>query len=196
MFLQRDHTMDKFVRIYYSAVAHRCTLQARLYHLCDNQFGTRNHGADISSSHRPIHSPSTWGLLRLSLSRQEKVVEKEEEEEEPCPQLRNQEEVLRWLLPSAAFLPQSRMEKSPPLHWAEETAVRRPQRRAGPCWTQGCRVEQCTGKQVPWHYMSQCRLQITHRALVISINTDQEADWPVIPYFVCLWMTEHWLKVE
>lgn len=141
MFLQRDHTMDKFVRIYYSAVAHRCTLQARLYHLCDNQFGTRNHGAAISSFHSPLHSLFTWGLLRLSLSRQEKVVE---EEEERCPQLRNQEEVLRWLLPSAALLPQSCMEKSPPLHWAEETVVRRPQKRAEH-FAEHRAAEQCTG---------------------------------------------------
>lgn len=83
--------MDKLVRIYYSAVAHRYTLQAGLCWLCDNQFGTRSHEAAISTS----NTSDTDSLPGDFWVKPKQAGEGGKEGKEPSAQLRNQEEVLR-----------------------------------------------------------------------------------------------------
>lgn len=127
---RRDYTFD--VRIYYSAGIHSCTLQCR-----------QGYSACVAVHLVPgtVENPSVLLFSPISLNLGTTGIKPKqaseyggggiEEEEEPSEQMRKQEKVLKLPLVSAALCPQSCMDKSPPLSWAGETVVTRPQRKVG-----------------------------------------------------------------
>lgn len=169
--------MDTFVRFYYSAAAHRCTLQAELCCLFDSLGpGTREQPLvyliTLYTFPPPGHS---WGLAYAG--------------GEGSAHLRDQSEVLRRLLSSAMLHPQCCMGRASSLQCSGETVTRGLQRRAGQLNTQGSTAEQYTfflidHTQLLRHLVGPFQLSILWNS-VISVSIVQEENYykAVIPYF-------------